>query len=114
MHRKLNDFLNEDLTYGEKMEKIRKDMVCLNISDPRVIHMAKDMLSKIIDRDEQKYNDIIEIINIQNEVDAHYKKTPKPKYTNLEYLNRKRSHEVSIIKDKWNDIKQSTTKDEEI
>lgn len=107
MYRKLNDFLNEDLTYGEKVEKIKKDMECLRLSEPHSIHMAKEILLKTLNRNEQKYNDIIEIINLQNEIDAHYEKSPRPKFTNLEYLNDKRSHEVSIIKDKWNDIKQS-------
>ena len=38
----------------------------------------------------------------------------KPRYTNLEYLNRKSRYQVSVIKDKWQKIKQEIIKDEEI
>ena len=114
VYRNMKDFLNEDLTYGEKQEKIKKDMECLRLSEPHSIHLAKDMLSRILDRYEQKYNDIIDTIKIQNEVDAKVGKTERPKFTNLEYLNGKRAHDVSLIKDKWNKIKQSIIKDEEV
>jgi len=113
MYRKLEDFLNEDLTYGEKMEQIKKDMVCLNLTDSKVIHMAKDILSNLFDRNEQKYNDIIEIIKLQNELDSEVGKKERAKFTNLEYLNRKSPSEVSVIKDKWNKIKRSIN-DEEV
>ena len=111
MHRKLNDFLNEDINYTEMMEIIKDDMVCLRLTEPHSIHIARDILSKMFKDNEEKYNNVIEIINLQNELDSYWNKSERPKYTNLEYLNRKSAHDVSLIKDKWLRIKENTIKD---
>lgn len=105
MNIKFNDFINENYDLPPRAI-VSKDMECLKLSEPIVINKAKKMLVKLIMDNKEKYDNIIEIINIQNEVDKLDGKSERSKFTNLEYLYYKSDYKVSEIKNKWNKIKQ--------
>jgi len=110
MIKKFEDFLNEDLTQGEMMTIINKDIECLNLNDTQVIQMSKDIMVDLFKRNEEKYHNIIEIIKLQNENSIKEGGLKKPRYTNLLYLNRKSESEINVIKDKWLMIKDNNSK----
>lgn len=108
-----NKNLKEYLDYSDALGQVRQDFKNLRLNDDGyAAPKANDILMSLITKDEQKYHDIIEIIKLQNEVDTHYGKSSRPKFTNLEYLNRKPSGTISVIRDKWEKIKQKISDEE--
>lgn len=104
--------LKENLEYSDIENIINKDINVLRLEEPLVIHKAKELLNKIITTDEEKYYNIIDILKIQNEVNDYIGRLQKPKYTNLEYLSKKSHGATSVIKTKWEEIKQNVFKNE--
>lgn len=85
-----------------------EEIKMLNLSDaePRVKKMICDTLNSI---PKEKLEIILDIIKLQKSQDFKDGKTPRSKYTNLEYLKNKNISNLLTIKDKWEEISEDVS-----
>lgn len=113
MYIKYNDFLmNENLDYSEIIQIVKDDITSMNLEDPKVIHSCKEMMISLLRNNKEKYDKIINLIKIRNDIDNYNNKEKVPRYTLFEYLLNKSEYNIDLLIDKWKKFKKEEVNNE--